>query len=179
MTEMWEWSQQKHMQLAYPHNEPDDVEFQSALQGGRESDWQAIKEFHNDMFRERMVESDFHFVWTARSSEDYGAVLSGDADEPPIKPDGEKNNVYKCSELIHVFNGDDGIPMANLKKTSLTRVKFGRLPWPTVPKVQNIVDSLREAEASDEEHDLGELEEQFGVDLMIGDPDVHYREQDT
>lgn len=179
MSELWEWAQQKHLQMAHPHKDPDDVKLQSALQGkGRDSDWQVIKEFHNDMFREEMIQSDFHLCWTAKSSEDYGAVLSGEADEPPMKPDGEKNNVYKCSELIHVFEGDGGIPMANLKKTSLTKLKFGRMEWPTFPKVRETINALHYAEMADEPTPVAELEAELGVDIFEGDPDIAYRERD-
>lgn len=176
MAEMWEWAQQKYVSMAYPGKSVDDVEFQSALQSGRDSDWAAIKRLHNDEFRAKMVESDFHFCWTAKSSEDFGAVLSGDADEPPKKPSGEKNNVYKCSELLHVFEGDEGRPMGNLKKTSLTKLKFGRMPWPDFGKVSNAVQTMYQAETADEEVHLDELEDELGVDLFTGDPDIVYRE---
>lgn len=175
MGEIWDWAQQRYVSMAYPGQDVDDVEFQSALQGGRESDWQAIKRLHNDEFRARMVESDFHFCWTARSHEDFGAVLSGEADSPPMKPDGEKNNLYKCSELLHVFEGPDGRPMGNLKKTSLTKVKFGKMLWPTFPKAQDAIEKLHEAEKSDEQIDLDDLERELDVDLFTGDPDVVYR----
>lgn len=176
MAEMWEWAQQKYVSMAYPGKDVDDVEFQSALQGGRDSDWKAIKRLHNDEFRAKMVQSDFHLCWTAKSSEDFGAVLSGEADDPPKKPSGEKNNVYKCSELLHVFEGDEGRPMGNLKKTSLTKLKFGRMPWPEFGTVSETVQSMYEAETSDQEIHLDSLEDELGVDLFTGDPDIVYRE---
>jgi hypothetical protein len=145
MALVWDWAQQKYVSMAYPGKSVDDVEFQSALQGGRESDWKAIKRLHNEEFRKRMIRSDFHLCWTATSSEDYGAVLSGETDEPPEKPDGEKNNVYKCSELLHIFEGDEGRPMANLRKSALTKIKFGRMLWPDFHKVQSTIVSMHEA----------------------------------
>ena len=175
MSHAWEWAQQKYVQMAYPGKSVDDVEFQSALQGGGQSDWKAIKRLHNDEFRKVMLESDFHLVWTQRSNEDYGAVLSGEADEPPMKPDGEKNNVYKASSLLHIFEGDQGRPMANLKKSALTKIKFGRLPWPTFPDVQNAIETLHQAEMADEEVHLDDLEDELEVDLFTGDPDIIYR----
>jgi len=171
----WEWAQQKYVQMAYPGKSVDDVEFQSALQGGGQSDWKAIKRLHNEEFRKLMLDSDFHFCWTATSSEDYGAVLSGDADEPPMKPDGEKNNVYKCSELVHIFEGDQGRPMANLRKSALTRIKFGRMLWPDAAKVQDAITTLHDAEMSDEDVHLDNLEDELNVDLYTGDPDIIYR----
>jgi len=179
MAEMWDWAQQKYVSMAYPGKSVDDVEFQSALQGGRDSDWKAIKRLHNDEFRARMVQSPFHFCWTAKSNEDFGAVLSGDADEPPMKPSGEKNNIYKCSELIHVFEGPQGRPNANLKKTSLTKLKFGKMAWPDWPKLSDAVEKMYAAETSDEEIHLDSLEKELGVDLFTGDPDIVYRENNS
>lgn len=171
----WEWAQQKYVQMAYPGKSVDDVEFQSALQGGGQSDWKAIKRLHNDEFRKPMLNSDFHFCWTATSSEDYGAVLSGEADDPPEKPNGEKNNVYKCSELVHIFEGDQGRPKANLRKSSLTRIKFGRMLWPDSSKVRDAIQTLHDAEMSDEKVHLDDLENELDVDLFTGDPDIIYR----
>lgn len=171
----WEWAQQKYVSMAYPGKSVDDVEFQSALQGGGQSDWKAIKRLHNEEFRKQMLDSPYHLCWTATSSEDYGAVLSGEADEPPMKPDGEKNNVYKCSEMVHIFEGDQGRPMGNLRKSALTRVKFGRMNWPTFGSVSEAVRELQDAEKSDEDIRLGELEDELDVDLFTGDPDIIYR----
>lgn len=174
MALVWDWAQQKHLEKAYPGKDPGEVNFESALQGGE--DWQVIKRYHNEEFRERMVDSDFHLCWTATSSEDYGAVLSGEAENPPMKPNGEKNNVYKATEMLHFFEGRDGRPRANLKKSGLTRLKFGRLLWPTFPKVRDRILSMEEAEKSDEEVSLDNLEEDLEVDIFTGDPDVIYRE---
>lgn len=172
----WDWAQQKYVSMAYPGKSVDDIEFQSALQGGRESDWKAIKRLHNEEFRQKMLETDYHICWTATSSEDYGAVLSGEADEPPKKPGGEKNNVYKCSEMLHIFEGDQGRPMGNLKKSALTKIKFGRMPWPDFPDVSEAIDTLHDAETSDEEVHLDDLERELDVDLFTGDPDIVYRQ---
>jgi len=172
----WEWAQRRYVQIAYPGKDIDDVEFQSALQsGGQQSDWQAIKEMHNDQLRAPMVNSDFHLCWTATSKEDYGAVLSGDADEPPKKPDGEKHNVYKVSELLHFFEGDGGVPHANLKKSASIRSRFGKMSWPTFDKVNSAIKTIDEAEQDPDPVDVGALESEFDVDIFQGDPDIVYR----
>lgn len=176
MGNMWDWAQQKHLEKAYPGKDPGDVNFKSALQGGQ--DWQVIKRYHNQSFRELMVNSPFHLCWTAQSNEDYGAVLKGEASEPPKKPDGEKNNIYKASEMIHLFQGTDGRPMGNLKKSALTRVRFGKMLWPTFDKVSETIEMLVDAEKSDEPTNLDELEKELEVDLFTGDPDIVYRTQD-
>lgn len=171
----WDWAQQKYVSLAYPGKSVNDIEFQSALQGGGESDWKAIKRLHNEEFRKKMLDAPFHFCWTATSSEDYGAVLSGEMDEPPVKPNGEKNNVYKASELLHIYEGKEGRPMANLRKSSLTKIKFGRMMWPDFGSVRNVIERLHAAEISDDEVHLDSLESELGVDLFTGDPDIIYR----
>lgn len=174
MSLIWDWAQQKHLEKAYPGKSLGEVDFESALQGGQ--DWQVIKRYHNGEFRERMVRSDFHLCWTATSSEDYAAVLSGEDSNPPKKPNGEKNNVYKATEMIHLFEGRDGRARANLKKSGLTKLKFGRMLWPTFPDVENAINTMREAEKADEKVSLDDLEDELKVDIFTGDPDVIYQE---
>ena len=175
MSNLWDWAQQKYMEMAYPGRERNEVNFQSALQGGNDSDWQSIKRLHNERFRERMVKSSFNLYWTATSQEDYASILSG-SDDPPAKPTGEKNNLYKATELIHFFEGEQGVPTSNLKKSALTKWKFGMLQWPTFDIVEEIIMSIQKAEGSDEDVTLGELKNSFpqDVDLHDGDPDLVY-----
>lgn len=173
MTHLWDWAQQKYMEMAYPGRDPNEVNFQSALQGGNDSDWQSIKRLHNDRFRKKMLESGFHLYWTATSREDYGAILSGQ-DDPPAKPQGEKNNIYKATDVLHFYEGEDGVPTANLKKAALTKWKFGKLEWPTFDKASEIIRSVVSAEESDEAVTFGELKEKFPQDVSLhdGDPDL-------
>ena len=172
MANMWDWSQQKYMEMAYPGRDVNEVDFTSALQGG-DGDWQTIKRLHNKRFRERMVTSDFHLYWTSTSREDYGAILNG-SDEPPAKPTGEKNNVYKATEVIHFYEGENGIPHANLKKNARTKWRFGGLKYPTFDKISEILENVVEAEKDPEDITFGELKETFpqDVNLYDGDPDL-------
>ena len=173
MSNLWDWAQQKYMEMAYPGRERNEVNFQSALQGGNDSDWQSIKRLHNERFRERMVKSSFNLYWTATSQEDYASILSG-SDDPPAKPNGEKNNLYKATELIHFFEGEEGKPAANLKKNARTKWRFGGLYYPTFHKVSEILDNIVAAEANPEDITFGELKKTFPqeVDLFDGDPDI-------
>jgi len=173
MSNMWDWAQQKYMEMAYPGRERNEVDFQSALQAGNDSDWQSIKRLHNERFRERMVRSNFHIYWTSTSREDYNAILSG-SDDPPAKPTGEKNNLYKATELLHFFEGENGRPAANLKKNARTKWRFGGLYYPTFEDVSDIIEGIVQAEASPEDITLKELKESFPqqVDLYDGDPDI-------
>ena len=172
MANMWDWSQQKYMEMAYPGRDPHEVNFKSALQSG-DSDWQTIKRLHNQQFREPMLASPFHLYWTSTSREDYGAILQG-SDDPPAKPTGEKNNVYKATEVLHFYEGADGKPHANLKKNARTKWRFGSLEYPTFRKVSEIIDNVVAAEKNPEDITLGELKETFpqSVDLYDGDPDL-------
>lgn len=172
MSNMWDWAQQKYMEMAYPGREPNEVDFKSALQSG-DSDWQSIKRLHNERFRDKMATSDFHLYWTSTSREDYGAILSG-SDDPPAKPTGEKNNVYKATEVLHFFEGEDGRPAANLKKNARTKWRFGGLYYPTFQKVEEIIEGIVDAETSPEDITLGDLKKSFPqeVDLYDGDPDL-------
>lgn len=175
MSNMWDWAQQKYMEMAYPGREVNEVNFTSALQGG-DSDWQAIKRLHNERFREKMVTSNFHLYWTSTSREDYASILSG-SDDPPAKPEGEKNNIYKATEVLHFYEGEDGKPAANLKKNARTKWRFGGLYYPTFHKVSEILDSIVAAEKNPDSITLGELKETFpqDVELYDGDPDIVMR----
>lgn len=178
MSHLWDWSQQKYMEMAFPGRDEHEVNFQSALQSN-DSDWQSIKRLHNERFRQEMLESPFHLFWTATSREDYGAILSGQ-DDPPARPEGEKNNVFKATEVLHFYEGHDGVPTANLKKTALTKWKFGQLEWPTFEKARSIIESVVEAEESDEQVTFTELKESFPqeVSLHDGDPDLVMKGQE-
>lgn len=178
MSNMWDWAQQRHMELAYPGREQGEVNFNSALSGGQ-SDWQTIKRLHNERFRERMVNSDYNLYWTATSSEDYNAILSGQRD-PPAKPNGEKDNQYKATELIHFIEGEDGKPAANLKKTAITKWRFGLLYYPTFDAMKEIITSIADAEKSDEPKTIGDLKDSFtqNVDIFDGDPDIIYQNKE-
>jgi len=179
MSNMWDWAQQKYVELDNPGKSPHEVNFSSAL-GSGQSDWQIIKRLHNQRFRERMLDTEFNLYWTGTSSEDYGAILEGQ-DDPPAKPDGEKNNIYKSTEVLHFYEGHEGVPTANLKKNALTKWKFGKLEWPTFDMVDEIIMSIHDAETSDEQITFGELKESFPqeVDLYDGDPDLVYRNADN
>lgn len=172
MSNLWDWAQQKYMEMAYPGREKHEVNFKSALQS-RDSDWQTIKRLHNERFRERMVTSPFNLYWTSTSREDYNAILSGD-DSPPAKPDGEKNNIYKATEVLHFFEGEDGRPAVNLKKNARTRWRFGGLYYPSFTDVEEILEGIVEAEKSPESITLKELKSKFSqdVELFDGDPDI-------
>lgn len=172
MANMWDWAQQKYMEMAYPGRDPHEVNFKSALQSG-DSDWQSIKRLHNENFREQMVTAPFHLYWTCTSREDYSAMLSG-SDDPPAKPEGEKNNVFKATEVIHFYGGVEGKPSANLKKNARTKWRFGELEYPEFHKVQEIIGSIVEAEKDPEAITLSELKNTFSQDVSLfdGDPDV-------
>lgn len=173
MTKAWSWAQQRHAEMAYPGKSPSEINFQSALEG--EADWQVIKRLHNEEFRDVMTESDFHLCWTATSSEDYGAMLQG-MDNPPQKPNGEKNNEYEATEMLHIFEGPNGIPHGNLKKTAIPTNRFGMLKRPTFDKVTDIIHDIDEAEQSDEPVSTQEVTD-YDVDIIEGDPDLYYRMQ--
>lgn len=173
MANMWDWAQQKYMEMAYPGKSQNEVNFQSALQGGNDSDWQSIKRLHNDRFRKVMLDSPFNLYWTSTTREAYGEILSG-KDAPPEKPTGEKNNAYKATELLHFIEGEEGQPVANLKKNAKTKWKFGQLEWPTFDKTQEIINKVAGAESSDESYTLGEIQDMFDHDVTLheGDPDL-------
>jgi hypothetical protein len=175
MSLMWDWAQTRHAEMAYPGRNPHEVDFGSKLQG--EDDWQMIKQLHNEEFREVMVNSPFHLCWTAASYDDYGEVLTGDASEPPNKPRGENDNQHKCTEMLHMFEGPDGVPHANLKKAAKPKHRFGLLRFPTFDKVSEIIEDIDEAEQSDEDIPVSEITDQE-VDIVEGDPDVLYRQSE-
>lgn len=174
-SEIWDWAQQRHVEMKYPGGKGvDDVNLKSALNSDGGGDWQHIKRLHNERFREPMLMCDYHICWTCKSEEDYGAILSGEADEPPAKPSGEKNNLYKATEMIHTYEGPEGRPHANLKKSALTKWRFGEMEWPTFPKAREVIETVADAEASEQQYTLGQIMNQFepNVQLYEGDPDM-------
>jgi len=158
MTDMWQWSQVRYAEYAYPGKSVDEVEFSSGLQSSGGNDWQKIKEFHNANFRDVIVNCPFHFCWTARREDDYEEVFEGG--EKGDKPGGEKHNPFESSYNIRIReskkDGDDA-PVGFLNKSGKTRRKYGELRYPTFPKHKEIILQIEEAEAEaspEEELDL-------------------------
>lgn len=176
MSDVWEMSQHKYSQKAYPGKDPGDIDFMSRLEGG--DDWQQIKHFHNNQVRRPVVRSGYHVMMTAGEQDDYNTMMDLGLDFTPQKASGEKRNEEKCTEYIHIVQDVDGTPVGNLRKTALTKWKFGRLDWPTFDKATNVIETISEAERSPDKVDLTQLERELDVDIMDRNPDVVYQQED-
>lgn len=171
MSIMWDWSQQKYVEFAYPtKDDPSEVEFSSAMGRSGESDWKQIKRYHNVKFRQRIIDSPFHFCWTQMRGDDYSAVMEGEAQVPPDKPVGEKENPYKANYIIHLKEDTDGAPMGNLEKSALTKHNYVGLRYPTFDKHKEILDRVDAVETGSSNEELVDIEEEFGVELIHGNP---------
>lgn len=151
MSIMWEWSKQKYVDEFYPNkDDASDVDFSSNMGASGQSDWKMIKKYHNQRFRRRMLNSPYHLCWTAMATEDYGAVMEGNSSgATPMKPDGEKDNEYKVDHIIRARDAD-GMKVGDMTKSGLVNHYFMGLELPTFPKLESIVDTIRDAEETDE-----------------------------
>jgi hypothetical protein len=148
ITKMWDWAKQDYQELAFPSADgPGEVDFKSALQG--EDDWAQIKRRHNTNFRDRIVESPYHVVFTAMAKEDYNAVIQG-ADGKPMTPDGEKQNPYVVKDVVRLRVNDAGATVADLHKSARTRRSFTGLEWPEWDDIYGAVEKIADAEKSEE-----------------------------
>jgi hypothetical protein len=165
ITKLWEWSKEDYQELAYPSaDSPDEVDFKSALQG--ENDWTQIKRRHNGDFRQRIIESPYHVVFTATAKEDYNAVIQDDADGKPMIPDGEKDNPYVVKDVVRLRVNDEGKTVADLHKSAKTRYSFLGLLWPEWDDIYDAIEMVAEAEASPDPVDVT----QWPFDVMEGKP---------
>lgn len=171
MSIMWDWSQQKYVEFAYPtKDDTSEVEFSSSMGRSGESDWKQIKRYHNVKFRQRIIDSPFHFGWTQMRGDDYAAVMEGEAQTPPDKPVGEKENPYKANYIIHLKEDDDGAPIGNLEKSALTKHNYTGLRYPTFQKHKEILDRVDAVETGDADEDISDIEAEYGIELIQGNP---------
>jgi len=171
MSIMWDWSQQKYVDFAYPtKDDVEEVEFSSSMGRSGESDWKQIKRYHNVKFRQRIIDSPYHFCWTQMRGDDYAAVMEGEAQTPPDKPVGEKENVYKANYIINVREDDDGAPVGNLEKSALTKHNYTGLRYPTFDKHNNILQELDSIETGNSDKTINDLEKEFDITLIKGNP---------
>lgn len=167
MSIMWEWSQQKYVDKYYPNKDVSEVDFETAF-GGGQSDWKKIKDYHNAKFRDKIVNSPFNFVWTAMAKEDYEATLEENLNWTPQKPDGEKNNTYKASEVIYLREDDAGRTIGELQKSDRVKHKYVGLEEPTLEKHKQVVEAIKEAEMGN--RSIESVEAEFDVELIEGNP---------
>lgn len=171
MSIMWDWSQQKYVEFAYPtKDDTSEVEFSSAMGRGGESDWKQIKRYHNVNFRQRIIDSPFHFCWTQMRGDDYSAVMEGETTNPPDKPVGEKENPYKANYIVHLIEDEDGAPIGNLEKSALTKHNYVGLRYPTYDKHNEILERLDAVETDRSSEDISDIEQDFGIKLIQGNP---------
>ena len=171
MSIMWDWSQQKYVDFAYPtKDDVEEVEFSSSMGRSGESDWKQIKRYHNVKFRQRIIDSPYHFCWTQMRGDDYAAVMEGESQTPPDKPVGEKENVYKANYIINVKEDSDGAPVGNLEKSALTKHNYTGLRYPTFNKHDNILQELDAVETDNSDRSIRDIEQEFDITLIKGNP---------
>lgn len=167
MSVMWGWSQQKYVDKFYPHAEdPSEVELSTGFGSGK-SDWKQIKNYHNVQFRQKMIDSPYHLVWTAMSEDDYDAQINENRRDAE-KPAGEKENVYKVDEVIRLKEGPDGAPVGELQKSGKVKHRYTGLRYPTFPKHQELIEAIDDAEAGN--GSIAQVEAKFGVNVVEGNP---------
>lgn len=168
MSIMWEWAQQKYVDKYYMDEDfAEAKEKFSAGFGGGQSDWKKIKDFHNNKFREVMLNSPYHICWTAMAGDDYEAAMNGVQGRK--KPVGEKNNVYKVDHIIHIDQDEQGIPVGAMEKSGLTKYRFTGLEYPDFDKLSETVHSIEEAEMSEEDVGVDELTD-YNISVMESNP---------
>jgi hypothetical protein len=168
MSIMWEWSQQKYVDKFYRGKDADEVNFTSGMGTGGQSDWKQIKRYHNTMFRQAIIDSEFHFVWTAMSTDDYEAAIENDVSFSPKKPSGEKDNEYKASEVLRLRENEDGVTVGELEKSDKVNHNYTGLKKPDYPKHKAVTMAIKDAEKDNRA--MSSVEAEFGVTVFEGNP---------
>jgi hypothetical protein len=164
LTKLWAWAKQDYAELAYPSADShEEVDFQSALEG--ENDWTQIKRRHNTNFRDRIIQSPYHVVFTATAKEDYNAVIQG-TDGKPMIPDGEKDNPYAVKEVVRLRVDDAGITVGDLHKAARVRRSFVGLTWPDWESIYGAIDRIADAEQAAQTVDVSS----WDIDVVDGKP---------
>ena len=168
MTIAWDWAKYSYVEEAYPM---DDVtnKLSDEYQNLNLDDWKWIKHKHNKQFRQKVVDSGFHFVWTAGETQQVDVDAGGSV----IKPEGEKNNDHKADTIIRARKNSKGVKVGDMTKSNFTDRLFRGLEHPTFDKVTEVVKKIEEAEANPGEKTVSELEEDTGVEVIRHDPMYH------
>lgn len=139
MTVMWEWAQVDYALFAYQTDDLSEVNFQGIV----EKDWAEIKRRHNTDFRDVILDSPYHVVFTAGEREKYDA----DNDwETQMEPDGEKHNKYAVKDEIRLRVDEQGRTVADLQKAARTRYSFVGLPWPEWESIYDAIETIADGE---------------------------------
>lgn len=171
MSVMWGWSQQKYVDKYYPGKDAEEVEFNSAI-GGGQSDWKQIKRYHNVKFRQPMIDSPYHLIWTAMREDDYEERMKGNRDAD--KPAGEKENPYKVDEVLRIKEGEEGAPVGVLNKSGKIKHRYAGLRYPTFEKHRDLLDDILDAENGSRSPQA--VAGEHGVRIHEGNPE--YEEED-
>lgn len=168
MSVIWGWSQQKYVDEYYFDKDITEAreEFSTGFGSGK-SDWKKIKDFHNDKFRKKMLDTDFHLCWTARREDDYETMMEQDVRNAD-KPAGEKQNPYKATDIIRITEDAEGKPVGILQKSGLVKSRYAGLKYPTFPKHKEVTRSIEEQEIDGVSTD--EIETGYEVTVAEGRP---------
>lgn len=168
----WEWAQTQYKTEAYPMTENEEVTLSSNLGSSKDSDWQHIKGMHNSEFRRWMVDSDFHFLWTAGEKKDIRRVMSTDKDDDrtPMTNEGEKNNSHKADTILRARYDDQHGKVGDLVKSNFTNNKFVEMELPTFGKLEGVIEGIEAAEADPEGVRRSEINKEHDVKVIRGKP---------
>lgn len=148
MEKIWEWAQRKYINIHYPGKEPEDVELQTAV-GSANPDWPKIKSYHSN-FRDKMFDTDHHICMTATAKDDIEAQMDS-GDRKAKKPGGERYNKYEATEVIHLTDNTNGVPVGVSSKSGLVKHRYAGLEYPTFPKHRDLIREIEEAELNDDD----------------------------
>lgn len=166
MSIMWEWSQQKYVNKFYPSADgPEDVELQTGFGSGK-SDWKQIKNYHNSRFRQIMLDTPYHLIWTAMAEDDYDAQMQGNRNA--MKPSGENKNPYKVDEVLRLREGKSGETIGELQKSGKVKHRYTGLRYPTFEKHSEVVNAIDEAESNN--RDMASVEGRYEIRVVEGNP---------
>lgn len=168
----WEWAKTTYKRETNPmksDSDLKDVTLSSNIGSSKDSDWQHIKGMHNSEFRKWMIDSDFHFLWTAGEKEDYATQIEDDPDVTPLMQNGEKDNEHKADSVLRAREGEEGEKIGDLTKSNFTDSKFVGLERPTFDKLKNVIEDIEEIETTDRK-DKKQVEDKHGVEITRGSP---------
>ncbi len=181
VTLTWEWAQVHHKLENYPIKSEEEgvesIELSANFNSSQESDWAAIKEYHNGEFRERITDSEFHFCWTAMERQDIQRAIDEETNIQLYEPKGEPDNDYKADTVIRARKDSDRGKVGDLVGSNFTDNVFVGLKKPTFPKTRDAIEAIANAEASSDPTDRSELASDIGAETIIDYDPQMYGEQ--
>lgn len=167
MSDIWEYAQEHHKIENYPLKDASDIQLSSNFGSSSESDWAIVKRYHNGEFRDLIVNSPYHFCWTAKERVAFNETFEDEENRQFLEPRGETNNDYYVDTIIRARRDKDRGKVGDLIGSNYIDNSFVGLKKPTFPKVRDAIEHIQSVEGGNAQVSRSKLADEIGAETII------------